>query len=144
MDHFFRRSNSDSFKFLHQDASRWNFTRSAPYNQAAKQNLLKLMKTKGIRRAVPGGKYGCALMLKQLYREYFEDVSLGKMVALIKKSLEKQYFLHFKTLIMKNDRNKLNSKQRIKLTNEAKQLTLQLLRNSGENGISLSQLPLLL
>ena len=72
----------------------------------AKNNLLKLMKSKKIEKAVPGGKYGCSLMLKQLYAEHFGKISLGKIIALIKKSLQVQEFLHFKTLIMKN--NSLN------------------------------------
>lgn len=74
------------------------------------------MKSKGIKKAVPGGKYGCSLMLKQLYSKEFGDVSLGKIIALIKKSLQVQEFLHFKTLIMKN--KTLNKMDLIKKQNQ--------------------------
>ena len=145
MNHFFAKPSGEDFRFLNKDPSRWNFTRSSSYNTTAKQNLLKLMKLKGISKAIPGGKYGCALMLKQLYEKEFGQVPLGEIIALIKKSLKVQDFLHFKTLIMKNEaKGRLGDEKRRELISQAESLTIQLLEESKEEGISLSQLPLLL
>ena len=61
------------------------------------------MQKKNIENAIPGGKYGCALLLKYYYSKHFEDISLGKIIAMVKKSLEDWFFIHHKTLIYPNN-----------------------------------------
>ena len=64
------------------------------------------MDIKDIDKAIPGGKYGCALLLKHYYGESFEEVSMGKIIAMIKKSLEDVEYFHHKTLIYPNNHDK--------------------------------------
>ena len=46
-----------------------------------------MLKVKNIRKAIPGGKYGCAVMLKTLYSIDLIDISMGQLVSFIKKSV---------------------------------------------------------
>ena len=57
------------------------------------------MKKKNIEKAIPGGKYGCVLLLKYYFPNEFQNVTFGKMIAIIKQSLTECEFCHYKTLI---------------------------------------------
>ncbi len=102
MKDFFNKKETQNFKFLKTEPERWNFLKNSNFNGKDKNNLLKLMEQKNLDKAIPGGKYGCALMLKKHYREEFKDYSLGKLVSFIKESLKTQVYVHFKTLILPN------------------------------------------
>lgn len=67
-----------------------------------KQNIQKLLKNKNLTKAIPGGMYGCALMLKNSEWKKLKKLSLGRLHALIKTALDKQIIDHYKTLIIKN------------------------------------------
>ena len=141
MDNFFEKENSEEFEFFYKNPDKWNF--SSSLNNSSKTGLLKLMKDKNITKAIPGGKYGCALMLKYFYSKKFENISIGKLNALIKYSFEKQVYIHKKTLIRKNiTPNKYTEIERVEMVEEVKKLTLLILETRGINGISLSELPL--
>lgn len=60
------------------------------------------MNEKNIEKAIPGGKYGCALLLKYYFTERFKEISIGKLISMIKKSLEERIYCHYKTLIYQN------------------------------------------
>ena len=45
------------------------------------------MKENGIKNAIPGGKYNCALLLKFHYPEIFSEFSIGKLISMIKKGI---------------------------------------------------------
>lgn len=64
--------------------------------------LINLMDEKNIPNAIPGGKYGCALLLKYHYAETFSKISLGKLIAMVKKSIQDLEYCHYKTLIYPN------------------------------------------
>ena len=70
-------------------------------------NAEKQLLSRGHFRAIPGGKYGCALMIKRCGPEALRKKSLGRILALIKKSLEQGVLNHYKTLLVKN-KNKSN------------------------------------
>lgn len=99
MSHFFNKKESEEFKFLKSAEERWIVTK---FSKKSDQDLIKEMNKKSIEKAIPGGKYGCALILKHFYPESFENVSLGKMIAMVKKSLEEVKYVHHKTLIYPN------------------------------------------
>lgn len=101
------------------------------------------MDEKGIANAIPGGKYGCALLLQFHYPEKFAGVTLGKLVAMVKKSIQDQKFSHYKTLIYQNQCfNKVKVNKGIE--NRVKRRIVDLVRCVSSNeGISLSQLPIL-
>lgn len=143
MNNFFKKENSEEFEFFYKNPDKWNF--SSSLNNSSKMGLLKIMKNKNITKAIPGGKYGCALMLKYFYKKEFKDISIGKLNSLIKYSFEKQIYIHKKTLIRKNIApNKYTEEEKNKLIEEAKSLTLLILKTRGKDGISLSELPLCL
>ncbi len=60
------------------------------------------MKNRNLTKAIPGGIYGCALLLKHSNKKVFNDLSMGKIHAIIKTALENQIINHYKTLIVKN------------------------------------------
>lgn len=64
--------------------------------------MLDLMNERMIDKAIPGGKYGCALLLQFYYPNLFSNIPVGKLIALVKKSLQEQLFCHYKTLIYEN------------------------------------------
>lgn len=106
-------------------------------------DLVSLMDEKNIDKAIPGGKYGCAMLLKFHYAKSFSSISLGKLVALVKKSIQDQVFCHYKTLIYPNS-NFHPKKVDKALELQIKRKIVDLVRSSGGmEGISLSQLPIL-
>lgn len=106
------------------------------------QNKLKsLLKTQNIKKAIPGGMYGCVLLLKNLKNEIFDNLSMGRLHALIKKALKKQIIIHYKTLIIKDKKkNPINEKKKNFLIRQAKERILILLKESGSKGITLAQM----
>jgi hypothetical protein len=143
MQNFFEKENDENFEFFFKNPDKWNF--SSSMNQSSKFNLFKMMQEKGITKAIPGGKYGCALMLKYLYEEDFKNVSIGKLNAMIKTSFDKQIYTHKKTLIRKNENpEKFSQSEKHILIEKAKKTILDILKARGETGISLSELPLCL
>lgn len=92
----FSTEESYNFKFPLSAPTRWGLT--APVRQGD-QDLIMEMKKKKLSKAVPGGKYGFALLLKHRYPDSFSAVPLGKLVAFVKKALEEVRLVHFKTLI---------------------------------------------
>lgn len=103
MEDFFNKKESEQFKFLRSEEERWVVSK---LGKKGDQDLIKEMNIKDIDKAIPGGKYGCALLLKHFYGDSFEEVSLGKMIAMVKKSLEDVEYIHHKTLIYPNDKDK--------------------------------------
>ena len=52
------------------------------------------MLNKDIKKAIPGGKYGCALMLKNCGSEKLKKMSLGKIVSFVSFALKKEINAH--------------------------------------------------
>ena len=106
------------------------------------QNKLKtLLKTQNIKKAIPGGMYGCVLLLRNLKNKIFDSLSMGRLHALIKKALKDQIIIHYKTLIIKDKKkNPLNDKTKRYLIEQAKKRILILLEESGNKGITLAQM----
>lgn len=46
------------------------------------------MKNKNLTKAIPGGMYGCALLLKNSSNKRFQNLSLGRLHAIIKTALD--------------------------------------------------------
>lgn len=59
------------------------------------------MKHWNLTRAIPGGIYGCALLLKYAGSERIKNMSMGRIHAIIKTALENSVISHYKTLIVK-------------------------------------------
>ena len=98
-----------------------------------------------VRKAIPGGKYGCSLLVKHCSTPQLQNLSLGKINALIRMALQNQVISHFKTLIIRSSKSpeeKSATKDRQVL--ELQQIVLQVLQENGERGVTLAQLPFLL
>ena len=102
-------------------------------------NVEKMLQNRNIAKAIPGGKYGCALMIKHCGPEGLREKSIGRILALIKKSLDEQILIHWKTLLVKNDQtpNKDSNLIECKI-HEYKRNVIELLCEHRE-GISLAQ-----
>ena len=48
-------------------------------SNSTQNNLKKLLKNKNIKKAIPGGMYGCALLLREVKSKELKDKSLGKL-----------------------------------------------------------------
>lgn len=59
------------------------------------------MKHRNLTKAIAGGIYGCALLLKYSDKKIFRMASMGRLHALIKTALDNQVINHYKTLIIK-------------------------------------------
>lgn len=103
------------------------------------QNLKKLMKNRNLTKAIPGGIYGCALLLKYSNKKLFREVSMGRLHALIKTALENQVIDHYKTLIIKAQHKDLKSNSNLKQEiNNLKRKFTTLLKENKDRGITLA------
>lgn len=106
-------------------------------------NLKKILQNKSIKKAIPGGKYGCALMLKICGPNELRSLSLGRISALIKNALKNQVLIHYKTLIIKNEKSfSKSSSERDNKIFEIQRNIIELLKENEESGVTLAQLPL--
>lgn len=106
-------------------------------------NLKKILQNKSIKKAIPGGKYGCALMLKICGPAELRSLSLGRISALIKHALKSQVLIHYKTLIIKNEKSfSKSSSERDNKIFEIQRNIIELLKENEETGVTLAQLPL--
>jgi hypothetical protein len=111
----------------------------------SESNFKKIMEKDSIVKAIPGGKYGCALMLKNCGPDKLKLTSIGKISAFIKHALNKQVIIHHKTLIIKNEQKiNENTSRKDVVIFEIQQNIINLLKESMEDGVTLAQLPLLL
>lgn len=109
------------------------------------QNMKKILQNKSIKKAIPGGKYGCALMMKNCGPEILRKLTLGRINALIKHALNSQILIHYKTLIIKNEKNvNTSSSERENQIFEIQRNIIELLKENESSGVTLAQLPLLL
>ena len=103
MDNFFQLESSQEFRYFSEDQGRWGILSNLKNKEKHIPKLLEFLKTKGIKKAIPGGKYGCCLMLKTLFSEEIKNISMGKLISFVKKSVTDQLYVHLKTLIVKNN-----------------------------------------
>ena len=99
----------------------------------------KLLECNQITPAIPGGKYGCARMIKHCGPQKLKEKSIGRILALVKKSLDDKILIHSRTLLVKNDQStKINSSNLESKSIEYKKNIVDLL-NEYRGGISLAQ-----
>ena len=112
---------------------------SRSVNSQNEINAEKMLASKGHNRAIPGGKYGCALMTKRCGPESLKSKSLGRILALIKRALDQGVLNHWKTLLVKNN-SKPNIDSSIREQNlyECSRNVIELLREHAD-GVSLAQ-----
>jgi hypothetical protein len=145
LDIFFEETESELFKkFFEKEKIGLSSVKNSKLrkNSNNSQNKLKtLLKTQNIKKAIPGGMYGCVLLLKSMDNKIFNSSSMGRLHALIKKALKDQVIIHYKTLIIKEKNNKpINEKTKQYLIEEAKKRILIILEESGNRGITLAQM----
>lgn len=110
-------------------------------------NYKKILQNKSIKKAIPGGKYGCALMLKICGPDELRSLSLGRISSLIKHALKTQVLIHYRTLIIKNEQNlSKTSSERDSNIFEVQRNVIELLKEKVREGyeVTLAQLPVLL
>ena len=113
--------------------------KSRSINSQNELNTEKMLASKGHSRAIPGGKYGCALMTKRCGPELLRRKSLGRILALIKRSLDQGVLNHWKTLLVKNNsKPNINSLVREQEIYEHSRNIIELLREHRD-GVSLAQ-----
>ena len=54
--------------------------------------------------AIPGGKYGCALLAKLKGPLMLQQLPLGRLIAIVSTALRNEFLVHSKTFIVKNKR----------------------------------------
>jgi hypothetical protein len=112
---------------------------SRSINSQNEINAEKMLASKGHSRAIPGGKYGCALMTKRCGPENLKKKSLGRILALIKRSLDQGVLNHWKTLLVKNNsKPNIDSSVREQNLYECSRNVIELLREHAD-GVSLAQ-----
>lgn len=104
--------------------------------------LLKVLQNQNIDRAIPGGKYGAALMLKNCGNEALQSQSLGRLVALVSQALKNELLIHIKTFIVLNSKNSNElSKDKFETLQKFKEQILEILYQSPDSTMTLAQLP---
>jgi hypothetical protein len=112
---------------------------SRSVNSQNEINAEKMLASKGHNRAIPGGKYGCALMTKRCGPKKLRQKSLGRILALIKRSLDQGVLNHWKTLLVKNNsKPNIDSSVRDQNVYECSRNVIELLREH-QDGVSLAQ-----
>ena len=97
------------------------------------------MKSKNLKRAIPGGIYGCALLLKHSNKKTFRQASMGRLHALIKTALENQIINHYKTLIIQTQKKDVKENSILKEEIDClKKKFVMLLRENKDRGITLA------
>ena len=106
---------------------------------------------KGIRRpkkeeeqkAIPGGRYGCAQLLKVCGPYSLRGCSLGKLSYMVQLAINEDYLRYQRTLLIwtSNNHTAISQAERNRKLQAVKHTILSLLEKSAE-GISLAQLPL--
>ena len=112
-------------------------------------SLQKIMNDQSISRAIPGGKYGCAQMIKLIGPPEQNHLSLGKLCAFVQEAQNENLLIYYKTLLIKNNQfnsyneksQNQNSKKSNLILNECRELILKILEQH-KNGISLAQIPI--
>ena len=139
------RDNSWNSQKSNPDIRIWLSSFERPLDNsrsASSQNELnaeKMLMSRGLNKAIPGGKYGCALMIKRCGPEDLKKKSLGRILALIKKSLEQGILNHWKTLLVRNkNKSDIDSGLREEKIYEYSRNVIILLREH-KDGISLAQ-----
>ena len=108
-------------------------------------NYKKIIQNESINKAIPGGKYGCTLLVKNCGTPLLKSLSIGRIYGLIKHALNRQIINHLKTHIVKNDKKtNVLSKFREQQIVELQRNIIELLEEQENKEITLAQLPLLL
>lgn len=108
-------------------------------------NYKKILKNKDISKLIPGGKYGCALMLKNCGPEKLKEISLGKILSFVSHALNKKILVHVKTFIVKNSTiPRKPSKETNKLIKEIQDRIISVIQDKAEKCVTLAQLPSLI
>lgn len=94
------------------------------------------------KKSVRGGKYGCAMMVKNCGTERLKHLSIGHLIALISLALHQQIIIHHKTLIIKNTKKKEeNSLEREAIIRNVQRIIIEILTENNKKGVTLAQLP---
>lgn len=114
-------------------------------NLNLESNYRKIIQNESINKAIPGGKYGCTLLIKNCGTPLLKQLSIGRIYALIKHGLNNQVISHLKTHIVKNDQKVTPKTQdRDQQILELQIKVLELLKEQEKESVTLAQLPLLL
>lgn len=114
-------------------------------NLNLESNYRKIIQNENINKAIPGGKYGCTLLIKNCGTPLLKQLSIGRIYALIKHGLNNQVISHLKTHIVKNDQKVTPKTQdRDQQILELQIKVLELLKEQEKESVTLAQLPLLL
>ena len=58
---------------------------------------------KGVTEAIPGGRYGCALMLRSVGPYAYRNLSLGRISYLVQEAISRDLLIYYKTLLIEGD-----------------------------------------
>ena len=148
IDEFFSDDQEDA-KMKENELKKWlssvDNSKKKISSISLETNYKKIMANESINKAIPGGKYGCTLLIKNCGSQILKKLSIGRIYALIKHALNKQIINHLKTHIVKNDpKVNIQSQNRGQQIYELQMNILELLKEQEKEGVTLAQLPLLL
>ena len=114
-------------------------------NGSLEINHKKTVQNEPIAKAIPGGKYGCTLLVKNCGQKILQALSIGRIYSLIKHALNNQVIQHLRTHIVKNDTKiSIQTKNIDEQIFELKTNIVRLLKEQENEEVTLAQLPLLL
>ena len=152
LDGFFEEKSGNTFTKKAEKA-KW----SSSVETFLSKNKTKplIIPPKSSSKAIPGGKYGCAQLIKCCGPENLASLSLGKLSVLAQEAINRKLLDHYKTLLIKSTRFvlgiklnespleniKLEEKPEVKMKIQTiKRIVLELLKDAP-NGYSLAKLP---
>ena len=116
-----------------------------PSNISIESSYKKILQNESITKAIPGGKYGCTLLVKNCGQKILQQLSIGRIYSLIKHALNNQVIQHLKTHIVKNDpKISSHTKNLEEQIYELQVNIVKLLEEQENEEVTLAQLPLLL
>lgn len=148
IDNYFNDSQTELVNSKQTDKIKWlssveNTVKMPALSDSSQAGSKKSQRNELMNKAIPGGKYGCTLLVKNFGSSDLRYLSAGRIYALIKNALNNQIINHIKTHIVRNEQ-KLNNKNQ-KLEQQILELQtniLDLLKENEKEGVTLAQLKL--
>ena len=82
-----------------ENRHKWTSSVENAHTKATKKTIIK--PPKSINKAIPGGRYGAAQLLKCCGPLSLRECSLGKLSLFIQEAINKGILIYFKTLLIK-------------------------------------------
>lgn len=139
LDEFFKVSKSGN----RLEKAKWSSSVQTFSEKSTRKNAVLPPKCRT--KAIPGGKYGCAQLVKYCGPAGLRSLSLGKLSLLTQKAIDRKFLDYFKTLLIKPNGNSAVTGSNIPIQDKLEDLkkTIYEILSEGRfsSGITLAKLP---